>query len=161
MEPMKILTGRAGQMLPEWKAAVKYCHDHCLSTVTIVPEQYTLQAERELLDALKTPGLLTDEVLSPSRLQLRVFDQVGQPVLPPLDDLGRQMAVSCAMRDVKQKLSLYQSAVDQLGMPARIAELLTEFERAMLTPDSLRQLAKDYPDAALTGKRFRELALIW
>ena len=160
MEPMVIVTGRAGQLLPEWKTAVRECHDRGLSTVTIVPEQYTLQAERELLQALGTPGLLTDEVLSPSRLRLRVCEQVGRPALTPLDELGRQMTVSCVMRDVKSELKLYGASVEQLGMPGRVAELLTELGRSGITPEQLRSQAKAEDESSLTGKRFTDLALI-
>ena len=45
--------------------------------LVIVPEQYTLQTERELMDGLNLPGFFDLEVLSPSRLTERVFAQAG------------------------------------------------------------------------------------
>ena len=41
--------------------------------IVIVPEQYTLQTERELMDGLDVMGFFDLEVLSPSRLTERVF----------------------------------------------------------------------------------------
>ena len=41
--------------------------------LVIVPEQYTLQTERELMNGLNVPGFFDLEVLSPSRLTERVF----------------------------------------------------------------------------------------
>ena len=37
MEPLQIITGRAGTLLPEWTHAVKECHAMGLRTVSIVP----------------------------------------------------------------------------------------------------------------------------
>lgn len=121
MEPLSIVTGRAGQLLPKWKQAVKQAHLQGIPCICIVPEQYTLQAELELLDALQEPGLLDVEVLSPSRLKQRIWDRGGQPGLPPLDDLGRLMAISCAMQDTADKLTYYKNSVRQASMPARVA----------------------------------------
>ena len=67
------------------------------------------------------PGLLNDEVLSPSRLRLRVFEKVGAPPLQPLDEHGRMMAISCALHQVKDRLKSYKSTATQLSMPARVS----------------------------------------
>lgn len=45
MKPVRIITGRAGQLLPEWKDAVREARAAGKPCVCIVPEQYTLQAE--------------------------------------------------------------------------------------------------------------------
>ena len=46
--------------------------------LVIVPEQFTLQTERDLIAGLSAPGFFDIEVLSPSRLTERVFAAAGQ-----------------------------------------------------------------------------------
>lgn len=45
MKPMTIVTGRAGQLLPDWLDSVKKAHTEGIRSVSLVPAQYTLQAE--------------------------------------------------------------------------------------------------------------------
>lgn len=66
------------------------------------------------------------EVLSPSRLKLRIWERGGRPALPPLNELGRMMAISCALQDVADRMEYYARSARQAGMPAKLAELLTE-----------------------------------
>ena len=47
------------------------------SLLVLVPEQYTLEAERELMDALNLPGSFRLPVLSPGRLCRLAFEQAG------------------------------------------------------------------------------------
>lgn len=60
-------------------------------------------------------------MISPSRLRLRVFEYAGKPALQPMDDQGRTMAISCAMRDVREQLKSYQKSVDRQSMPAKVS----------------------------------------
>ena len=48
--------------------------------ILMVPEQFTLQAERDLIQTLNLPGILDVEVLSFTRLAYKVFMKQG--VLP-------------------------------------------------------------------------------
>ena len=53
--------------------------------LVLVPEQFTLLMEREIMDGLHLPGLMDVEVLSPSRLRRNVFERGGCPHQGVLD----------------------------------------------------------------------------
>ena len=61
--------------------------------VLLVPEQYTLQTERDLMDGLELPGFFDLEVLSPSRLTERVFAQAGSDGRVRIDARGKQCPI--------------------------------------------------------------------
>ena len=81
MQSVRILGARAGQALPFLISEVGACRKAGLRVLLLVPEQYTLQAERELVDGLKLPGLMDIDVLSPRRLMRRVRERGGRDPL--------------------------------------------------------------------------------
>ena len=72
MDAICFLTGRAGQVLPEIIRRIGVQHHAHERVLLLVPEQYTLQAERELVEQLNLPGFLDLDVLSPTRLRRRI-----------------------------------------------------------------------------------------
>ena len=94
MDKIRIIGGRAGRLLPHILPEIDRYRQAGTRVLLLVPEQYTLQAERELVTGLKLPGLIDIDVLSPRRLTRRIREYGGHSGLAPLDDRGRSMAQS-------------------------------------------------------------------
>ena len=120
--------------------------------LVIVPEQYTLQAERDLMLALRVKGFFNLEVLSPSRLQHQVFERLGADPRVLIDERGRGMAVARALNRVKGELRYYLGAHERLGFIRRMAELISEFKGIALRPEDLAQAADRLPPCSLKRK---------
>ena len=79
--PIRYLTGRAAALKPrlyeELRAALNEGSDAPL--IVLVPEQYTLESEREIVTALSLEGSFRLQVMSPARLYSRVFSEAGKP----------------------------------------------------------------------------------
>ena len=56
--------------------------------VVLVPEQFTMQTQKDLVMASPRKGILNVEVLSFNRLAPRVFEEVGENRRMVLDDVG-------------------------------------------------------------------------
>ncbi|MDR1262134.1 MAG: hypothetical protein LBK46_01440, partial [Oscillospiraceae bacterium] len=143
MEPARIMTGRPGRLLPrvvdEIGAALERGED---KLILLVPEQYTLQAEVEILRQLQIPGFFALDVLSPSRLTERVFDAAGKPAQARIGTEGKAMAVQSLMDGIAPSLSYYRRASGRRGFALRMAEQIGAFKRAGQTPQSVRSLAE-------------------
>ena len=63
-------------------------------TILLVPDQFTLQAERDALFYLQKKGLLDIEVLSISRLGSRVLSECGGGKRRMIDKQGRHMTMT-------------------------------------------------------------------
>ena len=72
VETVRIIGGRAGRLLPHILPQIDRARRAGTRVLLLVPEQYTLQAERELISGLQLPGLMDIEVLSPRRLVRRI-----------------------------------------------------------------------------------------
>ena len=61
--------------------------------ILIVPEQFTFQAERNLVKALGVSGMGGPEVLSFRRLARRVLDEVGGTAKQHVNQAGKAMII--------------------------------------------------------------------
>ncbi|MGI6168145.1 MAG: PD-(D/E)XK nuclease family protein [Christensenellales bacterium] len=106
----------------------------------IVPEQYVLQAERELLQALGQRSLVGAAVLSVNRLAERVAAQAGPLLRGSISPHGLAMLVGTYAAQLP--LRYYGAVAQKPGFYAKIAEQIGELERAMVRPEDLFAAAK-------------------
>ena len=155
-----IIGGRAGRLLPHILPQIDAARRAGTPVLLLVPEQYTLQAERELIDGLKLPGLLDVEVLSPRRLTRRIRENGGHSGLAPLDGAGRSMAIAQALTAAQEELSYYKRVALAPNLPDKLSVLLADMQRAGMNPEQLEAHAEALPPGALKAKA-HDLALIW
>ncbi len=160
MLPVQILGGRAGQVLPYLLRLVGEEHRQGRPVVVLVPEQYTLQAEREIITALNLPGLIDLDVLSPRRLARRVAERGGRGPLAPLDDRGRSMALSQALNLCRDDLVYYGRVAQSPGLPDKLSSLIADMQRCGMTPAALAEHAASLPQGATRAKE-SDLSRIW
>ena len=130
------ICGRAGSGKTTWLCRrIGQAMQQGQPSYLIVPDQYTLQGERELMRHLHAEGLWHAEVLSISRLCERVLAQKPS-LLKPMDRRGEAMAVSRMLLTLQDELTVYgryahspqfaatlalrQRLLWRLGRPARI-----------------------------------------
>jgi len=161
---LRIVYGRAGcgktfYCLNEIKDRITGGADHQL--VLLVPEQYTFQAERDLIKILNTGGILGNEVLSFRRLAYRIFNEVGGITLPHLHSAGKSIIIYKILSKAKNDLKIFGKTADSQGFVATISNLLTEFKRYNLTPDDLIQTAAKLAADDLLKDKLEEIGYIY
>lgn len=160
MANVQILGGRAGQILPYILPQIRSQRSAGLRVLLLVPEQYTLQAERELVEGLALPGLIDLDVLSPRRLTRLLRERGGHDGLEPLDDRGRAMALAQALQQHREALTYYRRVALSPGLPEKLSSLLADFQRCGMTPAQLHDHARRLPEGSGKAK-MTDLALIW
>ena len=129
----------------------------------LVPEMATLKTERELLTALGLSGSFDVQVLSPSRLSERVFEQEGMGAAAKrirIGDTGKVMAVSAAAGVCEKELRYYAGALRRQGFLTRMAQLIADLKGADVTPDMLFDHADALPEGASKDKLY-DTALLY
>ncbi len=157
---VQITGGRAGTLMPYLLPRVEDKRRRGIPVILLVPEQYTLQAERELIEGLHLPGLMDVEVLSPRRLTRRIRESGGRSALRPLDGAGRSMAIAQALSLTREELTYYQRVALTPGLPDKLSVLMADLQRAGLTPEKLREHAESLKPSALKAKE-SDLEKIW
>src|SRR5699024_5641028 len=81
----------------------------------LVPEQYTMQTQKELIRLHPRRGLTNVDVLSFNRLALRVFEDLSVETLTVLDDMGKSMVLRKIAGERRGNLRYYQRHFGQMG----------------------------------------------
>ncbi len=160
MGEVTILGGRPHRLLPHIVEEIGLHHQEGEICLLLVPEQYTLQAEVELIRRLDLPGFFNIQVLSPSRLTKRIFDAAGSDGRVPLDTRGKRMALFRAIHLKKTELSYYRRAAGQAGFVEKMSGIIADFKRGRLSVPELCAHMDALPMGALKQK-LSDIASCW
>ncbi len=127
--------------------------------VLVVPEQFSHDAERELAERCGDSVSLHAEVLSFSRMENRVFSELGGMAEKTLDKGGRILAMSLAMGDTAHALKTYSGVSRRSDFLQGLLTAYDEMRMARVTPDDLH-CAADRVGGTLSDK-LEDLSLIF
>ncbi|MFA6697817.1 MAG: helicase-exonuclease AddAB subunit AddB [Eubacteriales bacterium] len=151
-------TGKTSKVYSQIKEALNRGEE---GLILMVPEQFTLQAERDLIDHLGLAGLLNIEVLSLSRLSHKVFNEAGGLTRTHINEQGRHMVLRKILDDIKDQLTIYQTVSNQKGFIEKISDLLSDLKKHDIRPDQLLEVAEAKEDAGLLPMKLKDIARIY
>ncbi|HHV65163.1 MAG TPA: helicase-exonuclease AddAB subunit AddB [Peptococcaceae bacterium] len=131
------------------------------SLVLLVPEQYTFQAERDLIKVLETGGILQVEVLSFRRLAFRIFNEAGGITYPHIHPAGKNMIIYRILSKAQKELKVFARSAERQGFVSTISTLITEFKRYNVTPEDLKAVADKLEEGNSLKDKLKELHLIY
>ena len=88
--------------------------------LVIVPEQSTMQTQKDLVRMHSRHGLLNVDVLSFNRLAWRVFEEVGGNDRPVLDDLGKSLVLQKIVAEHQKELQVLGGTLGRTGSIAQM-----------------------------------------
>ena len=117
--------------------------------IVLVPEQFTMQAQRDLVMASPNKGILNIEVLSFSRLAHRVLEETGENRRMILNDVGKNFVIRKVAGDHEEKLTVLGRNLRKMGYVNEVKAVISEFTQYDIAPDDLDEMvenAKEYPN---------------
>ena len=129
---MKIITARPHRLLDICVGRIGQAVQEGKRCMFLVPSQYTLQAEIEIMTRLDIEGTFMIDVLSPGRLQSRIFERAGQPDRVIFDERGKCMVLTEIIEEEKENLTVYRSAAANgaRGLAQKMSSLIADFKRS-------------------------------
>ena len=115
---LTILGARTRRLWPHLRSQAAAALTAGRRCVLLVPEQYTLQAERDLIRDLSLPGFFDIEVFSLSRFVQRLFLICGSNRVR-VDGNGKNIALARALLSCKKNLKYYARSVSRRGFIAQ------------------------------------------
>lgn len=129
--------------------------EHCLNeilirqeekyvpSVLIVPEQFTLQAERKVIEKSKSKVLFNTYVLNFKRLAYRVFSELGISNKKPLEDIGKTMVLRKILYNlgIVEMLQYFsEKSYANIGLLEKIGDIIKEFSEFGVSIESLQEV---------------------
>ena len=103
----------------------------------IVPEQFTMQTQKEIVTLHPNHGVMNIDIVSFQRLAYRVFEELAIVNPDVLDDMGKSMILRKVTGGKQKELPLYQSHLNQNGFIGQLKSMLSELYQYGITPEML------------------------
>lgn len=144
--------GRTGILWATLEKQVALSRSENKRCLLLVPEQYTLQAEKNLLHGLKLPGFFDIEVFSYSRFIQRLFLMHNPEGRTRVDGSGKNIALARALIKCRKDMRYYSRAAVRKGFVAQCGEWIADMKRAEVYPAQLAEYASSLPESAYRDK---------
>lgn len=108
----------------------------------IVPDQFTMQTQKELVTMHEREGIMNIDVLSFGRLAHRIFEEVGAEKMQVLDDTGKSLILQRVVHSIKDELPVLGSRLHKQGYIHEVKSAISEFMQYGLSVDDVGQLAE-------------------
>lgn len=130
------------------------------SVFILVPEQFSMYAESQLLDTLGLEAQNKIQILTFSRLCNLIFSKLGPLRTEYMDKAGKYIMTRKAIGMVRNDLRFFTRNINQHGFSGIIRSAISEFKRYGVSPDALEDASLKTDDPHLNAK-LRDLALIY
>jgi len=106
----------------------------------VVPDQFTMQTQKELVTLHERGGIMNIDVLSFGRLSHRIFEEVGGNDTPVLDDTGKSLVLRKVAAGLQDSLPVLGSNLDKQGYVHEVKSAISEFMQYGIAPDDVEKL---------------------
>lgn len=152
-------TGKSGRSLDEIKEKL-LADPQGPAIFYIVPDQMSFQQEYALFKDENIQGSIRGQVVSFSRLSWRVLQETGGGTRQFISSVGTQMMLRKIIEEKQTDWRMFQKALEKQGFLEQLEQMITEFKRYCITPDTLymqmeqmnRFVHKESNELALTNK---------
>ena len=144
--------GRTQSLWPHLETEVKRSRNEKRRCLLIVPEQYTLQAEKDLISGLSLKGFFDIEVFSYSRFIQRLFLLYNPSHQKRVDGNGKNIAMARALIKCQKHMRYYARSASRKGFIAQSGEWVADMKRAEISPAQLSEYAQSLPESAYKDK---------
>lgn len=95
--------------------------------LVLVPEQFTMQTQKDLCMAHPRGGIMNIDVLSFGRLAHRVFEETGKERQPILDDEGKNLVLRKIAGNYEDELTVLKGNLKKQGYISEVKSVISEF----------------------------------
>ena len=95
--------------------------------LVLVPEQFTMQTQKDLVTMHDRHAIMNIDVLSFVRLAYRIFEETGAGTLPVLDDEGKNLILRKIAGNHENELQMLRGNIRKLGYISEVKSVLSEF----------------------------------
>lgn len=124
----------------------------------IVPEQFTLESEKNLLD--KKDSVSNINVLGFRHFAYYLISKMGTSGRVMLDDVGRAMLIKKIVLELKDKLGFYKNSADKQGFIDNLDETIAELMQYSVASEKMAELVLKLNEGNLKEK-LKDIQLIF
>ena len=108
-----------------------------INYIILVPEQFTMQTQKELVLRHPRHGIMNIDVLSFARLAFRVLEETGNGSREILDDEGKNLILRRLAGKKEDSLKVLKGNIKKPGYISEVKSLISELTQYNVSPEKL------------------------
>nr|WP_308742609.1 helicase-exonuclease AddAB subunit AddB [uncultured Anaerocolumna sp.] len=129
--------------------------------LVIVPEQFTLQTQKDIVSMHPNRGTMNIDILSFLRLAYRIFDEVGGNDVPVLEDTGKSMVLRKIVANKKKELELFNHDVQKQGFIDELKSLISEIYQYSIGVEQLQEMEELAKNKPMLRAKLHDIVIIY
>ena len=129
--------------------------------VMLVPEQFTMQTQREMVRISPGGGIMNIDVQSFVRLAYRIFGETGAGSLPVLDDMGKTMILRKVLADRQEQLQYFGANIRKKGYVAEIKSFLSELLQYGMGSEQIGDMIEGAAGHAVLQRKLQDMQVAY
>ena len=127
----------------------------------IVPDQFTMQTQKDLVMRSDRDGILKIDVLSFGRLSHRILEEVGTKEMPVLDDTGKSLVLQKVAADLKEQLPAMGSLLHKQGYIHEVKSAISEFMQYGISTQDMDKLITSAQKRGALAMKLKDLKTLY
>lgn len=127
----------------------------------IVPEQFTMQTQRDFVTMHPRKGIFNIDVLSFQRLAFRVLEEVGQNGRIILEETGKNLLLQKLAREHEKQLMVLGRNLKKLGYISEVKSLISELIQYRVSPQMLQEMIQKSENRQLLSWKLKDIQILY
>ena len=127
----------------------------------IVPDQFSMQTQKDLVEMHERKGILNIDVLSFGRLTHRIFQELGGVDRPMLDDTGKSLIVRRVAALEKDRMPVIGGNLSRTGYVHEVKSAISEFMQYGIRGEDLEELTEFSKKRGQLCAKLKDLKVIY
>lgn len=127
----------------------------------LVPDQFTMQTQVDLVNASDCGGIMNIDVLSFGRLSHRIFEETGYGGRPVLDDTGKSLVLRKVAASLKDDMPVIGKNLNKIGYIHEVKSAISEFMQYGISVSQAGELAEFARGRGALFSKLKDLEVIY
>lgn len=127
----------------------------------IVPEQFTMQAQRDIVTLHPKHGTMNIDIVSFNRLAYRVFEELNIRCDQVLEDFGKSMLLQRILIENRKELPVFGSCLNKAGFIDELKSLFTELFQYRIGRETMAQVYEKLSGHGMLKQKLHDLLFVY
>ncbi|BCJ97674.1 helicase-exonuclease AddAB subunit AddB [Anaerocolumna chitinilytica] len=129
--------------------------------LVLVPEQFTLQTQKDIVTMHPLKGTMNIDILSFMRLAYRIFDETGKDERKILEDTGKTMVLRKLVANKKEELKYFSHDVNKQGFTEELKSLISEICQYSLKMEDISRVSESLKGKERLKDKLHDIKVIY
>ncbi|MFA9376321.1 MAG: helicase-exonuclease AddAB subunit AddB [Lachnotalea sp.] len=129
--------------------------------IIIVPEQFTLQTQKDIVTLHPRHGVMNIDIVSFQRLAYRIFDEVGGNELASLDETGKNLIIRKVAVQKQAELKVLGGNLKKIGYISEVKSVISELTQYNIDIDQLDILIENTKSKLSLNYKLQDINVLY